>query len=128
MEIIKLFIKFSLVGLSGVGVNLAVYSFLIYFDIYYLLAATLSFLVAVSNNFYWNFIWTFKDRAEHKTVSKKYIHFFLVSLFNYFVNISILKIMVSVFAYNKLFSQVIAIGTASVLNFIGNYLITFREK
>jgi len=76
MEILKLFIKFSIVGLSGVGVNLAVYSVLIYFNTYYLLAATLSFIVAVSNDFYWDFIWTFKNRAEHKTVSKKYIHFF----------------------------------------------------
>ncbi len=76
MEILKLFIKFSIVGLSGVGVNLAVYSVLIYFNIHYFLAATLSFIVAVSNDFYWDFIWTFKNRAEHKTVSKKYIHFF----------------------------------------------------
>ncbi len=128
MEIIKLFIKFSIVGLSGVVVNLAVYSVLIYFDIYYLLAATLSFLVAVTNNFYWNFIWTFKNKAEHKTVGKKYIHFFLVSLFNYFINIFVLKVMVSVFAYNEIFSQIIAIGTASVLNFVGNYFITFRNE
>ena len=60
--------------------------------------------------------------------SVKNIFIFLLSLFNYLINIFVLKVVASVFGYNKIFAQVIAIGTASVLNFIGNYLITFRKK
>lgn len=127
MGLIKLFLKFSLVGLSGVFVNLAVYSTLLYFDIYYLLAATISFIIAVTNNFYWNFIWTFKGKAEHKTVKRKYFDFFIISLINFLVNISLLKIIVDILGLDKIIGQILAIGITSILNFVGNYFITFRE-
>lgn len=127
MELIKLFLKFSVVGLFGVVVNLLVYSLLLHFGAYYLYAAIVSFIVAATNNFYWNFIWTFKNRG-HKSPVRKYINFFIISLVNFGVNLIILKLMHEGFGFNELISQVIAIGLASVLNFVGNYLITFKEK
>ena len=55
------FLRFSLVGSSGVVVNLVVYTLAIYaFHLHYLPAATLSFLVAMTNNFLLNRHWTFK--------------------------------------------------------------------
>ncbi|ACL70629.1 GtrA family protein [Halothermothrix orenii] len=127
-KIIELFIKFSLVGLSGVVVNMAVYSSLLYFDVYYLVAAVISFIVAVTNNFYWNFIWTFKGRAAHKTVARKYIDFFVISLINFGVNLISLRILVEAFSLHKVLAQLVAIGIASLLNFLGNLLITFKDK
>lgn len=128
MELIELFLKFTLVGASGVIVNLIIYSGLIYLNIHYLLAAIIAFIFAVTNNFYWNFIWTFKNRAETKSVQKKYLEFFSVSFINFLVNISALKFMVSLFDFNKIIAQIVAIGIAFIFNFIGNYLITFKDK
>jgi dolichol-phosphate mannosyltransferase len=128
MELISLFFKFAVVGASGVLVNLAIYSLLIYLDTYYLFAAVAAFVFAVSNNFYWNFIWTFKDKAENKSVKEKYLHFFLISFINFLINISVLRILVDSFAVHKILAQIIAIGTAFIFNFFGNYLITFKEK
>src|SRR2546427_9746913 len=54
--------KFSVVGAVGYGVNLAVYAVLIHEGVHYLLAATCSFLVAVTSNYTWNRLWTFRDR------------------------------------------------------------------
>jgi putative flippase GtrA len=48
------------VGAIGYGVNLAVYATLIHFGLHYLLAATCSFLVAVTSNYTWNRFWTFQ--------------------------------------------------------------------
>jgi dolichol-phosphate mannosyltransferase len=147
MEILKVFVKFGLVGASGVIVNMAIYTILIAFDINYLIAATIAFLFAVSSNFYLNFVWTFKGKGDHKSVKKKYFHFFMISLLNFVINLFTLKIMVGFLSGNKviydiiiqyfnsnpdkiikLIAQIIGIGVATVFNFFGNYFITFREK
>ncbi|MFW5991572.1 MAG: GtrA family protein [Halanaerobiaceae bacterium] len=128
IKILKLFLKFSVVGLSGFAVNLITYSTLVYFNINYLIAATIAFILAVSNNFYWNFIWTFRGRAEEKSVKKKYITFFIISLFNFLINLGLLHLFVESVNLNKIISQVLAIGIVSILNFAGNYLITFKDK
>jgi len=126
--ILKLLIKFLIVGASGVVVNLIIYSVLIYFNINYILAASLAFIFAVTNNFFWNFIWTFKGEAVHKSVKRKYFEFFAISLFNFFINISLLRIMVEAFYVDKILAQIIAIAITSLLNFTGNYLFTFKNK
>jgi len=59
------FLRFSLVGSSGVVVNLAVYTLAIYvFNLHYLLAATISFMVAMTNNFLLNRYLTFKSHQS----------------------------------------------------------------
>jgi dolichol-phosphate mannosyltransferase len=89
-------------------------------------AATISFLVAVTNNFYWNFIWTFKGKAPEKSIRRKYVCFFLISILNFGINLIALNYLVDVYMLNKILAQVLAIGVASVFNFLLNYLITFR--
>lgn len=115
-----------MVGASGTVVNLAIYSMAIYLGTNYILAATISFLVAVTNNFYWNFIWTFKGKAPEKSIRRKYAYFFLISAINFGINLIALKYFVDVLFLHKILSQILAIGLASVFNFLFNYLITFR--
>ena len=57
------FIKFSIVGSIGVGVNLGLLYVLVeYFGLYYMLAATLAIGASVVSNFVLNDRWTWKDR------------------------------------------------------------------
>ena len=146
MEIIKIFVKFGLVGASGVLVNMLIYTGLITLNVNYLVAATVAFLFAVSSNFYLNFIWTFKGKGKGKSVKKKYLHFFIISLLNFIINLSILKVAVEFLSVNeltydiitkyaganpdkviKVIAQMIGIGVATFFNFFGNYFITFRK-
>lgn len=146
MEIIKIFVKFGLVGASGVIVNMLIYTALITLDVNYLVAATIAFLFAVTSNFYLNFIWTFKGKGKGKSVKKKYLHFFIISLLNFIINLSILKVAVEFLSVNeltydiitkyagsnpdkiiKIIAQIIGIGVATFFNFFGNYFITFRK-
>ena len=59
-------VKFVLVGGSGYAVNLAVFPLAVeLLDVHHLVAATLAFLVAVMNNFWWNRHWTFGAADGH---------------------------------------------------------------
>lgn len=56
-------LKFGIVGSSGIIVNLALLWMLTEtFGISYILSASLAFIVSVSNNYYWNYKWTFYDK------------------------------------------------------------------
>ena len=117
-----------LVGLSGVGINMAVYLLLMMFHVHYLVAAVLSFAVAVTNNFIWNLFWTFKGRASKKSVPFQYLSFLTISLVNLGVNLVLLKLLVELVGLDPTFGQLAAIALVSLLNFILNYTITFSEK
>ena len=69
--------KFCAVGASGYLVNLAVFTILVGSGLHYLLAATGSFLVAVTNNYIWNRLWTFRGQRGH--VAYQGLRFLVVS-------------------------------------------------
>jgi len=126
--LLKSFIKFSIVGLSGTLVNMAVYALAVHSGLYYLAAAIVSFLFAVTNNFYWNFRWTFKEQAASRSVHNKYFRFFGVSVLNLGVNLLLLGAFVERFDMDKNLAQLASIGLVSVLNYFMNAWITFGEK
>ncbi|MDX6442630.1 MAG: hypothetical protein QOE43_2359, partial [Gaiellaceae bacterium] len=70
--------QFCAVGAVGYLINLGVYALLLGAGLHYLLAATLSFLVAVANNYWFNRHWTFRERRAG--VAAQGMRFFLISL------------------------------------------------
>ncbi len=116
--------KFCVVGAIGYAVNLAVYSALLHGGLHYLVAATLSFLVAVTSNYTWNRLWTFRDRR--RGVATQGMRFFIVSLASLGANLLVLDALISLGA-GKLVGQAIAIVLVTPLNFIGNKLWSFRR-
>jgi len=126
--LIKMLIKFALVGLSGVGINMLVYTYLTTLSVNYMVAASCAFSIAASNNFVWNVLWTFKGRGKDKSIPKKYVSFFVIGFINLGVNLLILQFLVQYLQVGETLAQLIAITVVSGLNFLLNYLITFSEK
>lgn len=124
---LKTLLKFSLVGLSGVGVNMSVYLSAVGLGAGYITAAIAAFLVAVTNNFVWNLHWTFQGRAKNRSNELKYITFLAVSVGSLGVNLLILHLLVESAGIDKMVAQLLALATTGLLNFILNYVITFRE-
>ncbi len=118
--------KFCVVGASGYAVNLAVYSLLLnWANLAYWLAATGSFLVAVTNNYLWNRLWTFRHQRGH--FAYQGARFFLVSLAVYGANLGLLAAFVHA-GVGKIVSQAIAVVLVTPLNFLGNKLWSFRRE
>ncbi|MDP9306893.1 MAG: GtrA family protein [Actinomycetota bacterium] len=117
--------KFGAVGATGYVVNLAVYTALLRgAGWHYAYAATVSFLVAVTNNYLWNRLWTFRDQRGH--VAHQGARFFVVALVAYGANLGILAALIA-FGLNKVLAQAIAIVLVTPLNFIGNKLWSFAR-
>jgi putative flippase GtrA len=122
------FLRFSLVGSSGVVVNLVVYTLAIYaFHLHYLPAATLSFLVAMTNNFLLNRHWTFKTHgSSDRGFGGQYFKYFLVTFFGYGVNMALLWVFIDGLHWHKVYSQLVAILVTTLSNFIGSKLWAFK--
>jgi len=117
--------KFSVVGLSGYLVNLAVYGLLLRgAGLHYLAAGACSFVVAAANNYYWNRHWTF--RRQRGDVYGQGIRFLIVSLVALGANLVILHLLITA-GLGKFPAQAIAILLVMPLNFIGNKLWSFRR-
>ena len=118
--------QFSLVGGSGYVVNLAVYASLLRLtELHYLLAAVGSFLVAVTNNYLWNRLWTFRDAKAH--IGFQGLKFFTVAVVALGANLVLLRLFVSL-GLDKVIAQAVAIILVTPLNFIGNKLWSFRAR
>jgi putative flippase GtrA len=116
--------KFAAVGAAGYAVNLAVYTALLRgAGWHYAAAATGSFLVAVTNNYVWNRLWTFREQRGH--VGFQGLRFLVVALVGYIANLGILSVLIA-FGTDKVVAQAIAIMLVTPLNFIGNKLWSFR--
>ena len=118
--------KFATVGASGYVVNLSVFAALVEgAGIHYLAAAVCSFLVAVTNNYTWNRLWTFRDQRGH--VGYQGMRFLTVSVAALGANLAFLEALVSA-GVGKIPAQAIAIVLVTPLNFVGNKLWSFRTR
>ena len=116
--------RFCAVGVSGYAINLAVYTALLKgAGLHYAAAATCSFLVAVTNNYTWNRLWTFHDQRGH--VGWQGLRFLVVALVAYIANLALLAGLISL-GVDKVLAQAIAVVLVTPLNFVGNKLWSFR--
>jgi putative flippase GtrA len=118
--------KFCVVGAVGYLVNLAVYDALLHEHVHYLVAATCSFLVAVTSNYTWNRLWTFREHRGH--VGIQGMRFLLVSLVALGANLVVLHLLIAYGNLDKLPAQAVAIVLVTPLNFVGNKLWSFRRS
>ena len=118
--------KFCAVGAIGYVVNLAVFATLVReADMHYIPAAVCSFLVAVTNNYLWNRLWTFRHQRGH--IAYQGLRFLLVSTIALGVNLAFLAILVAL-GMPKIPAQAIAIALVTPWNFVANKLWSFRRQ
>ncbi len=116
-------VKFCAVGASGYVVNLVVFSVAtVAFDLHHLVAATAAFLVAVTNNFWWNRHWTFGASGGSRRFQAS--RFFAVSVLAFLVAATLLELAVGT-GMPEVAAQAASIVAATPLNFIGNKMWSF---
>ncbi|HEX2303800.1 MAG TPA: GtrA family protein [Gaiella sp.] len=119
-------VKFCVVGASGYVVNLAVYTVLLEgAGLHYIPAAVGSFLVAVTNNYTWNRVWTFRGQRGHLVLQG--LRFLVVSTSALGANLLVLHLLIQA-GLGEVVSQALAIMIVTPVNFVGNTLWSFRHR
>jgi dolichol-phosphate mannosyltransferase len=111
------------VGATGYAVNLAVFALLVNgLDVHYIPAAICSFLVAVTNNYTWNRLWTFRAQRGH--YGYQGMRFLVVSTLALVANLVVLQLYIEA-GLDEVAAQAIAIVLVTPVNFVGNKLWSF---
>ena len=123
----KRFMKFCIVGITGVGVNIGLYLLLTRgLMIFYLLSSALAIEVSILSNFTLNNFWTFRGRTS-QTFLQRMIRFNLICIAGAAINVAILAVLHGRFGFSDVVSQLIGIGAATLWNYGLNITWTWRR-
>jgi putative flippase GtrA len=125
------FVRFSITGGFGTITNLII--FYIICDIFKLpsnLGAIVAFLFAVTQNYFINHFWTFKNLSISKSASFiDYIKFVGISLVGLGGNLTVLNLLLHLFKFPlKVVAQAIGILVGLLFNFLGANKFVFKKK
>ncbi len=125
------FIKFGLIGLSGIVVNSAVLWLLHTFaqiDIF--LASPLAIAVAIFNNFSWNdrFTWKVNREQRHNSYIQRLWKYYFSAALGAFLNYLVLLILTLQFDLFYLLSNLAGILAGMVSNFLLSEFWVFKDK
>ncbi|WP_323309745.1 GtrA family protein [Anabaena cylindrica] len=115
-------IRFGVVGLSGVFVDLGVFYFMHTLLGWVLTpSGMLSTEVAIINNFFWNDIWTFGDISDSQQLDdeqlQRFLKFNFICFFGLILNILIVNFLVYKFEMNEYLAKLVAIVCVIFWNF-----------
>lgn len=117
------FVKFGLVGGSGVVVNTAaLFALTEWARVGLSIASPIAVEFAIINNFYWNNVWTFRARGID---AGRLVKFNLVSLVGMAITTGVLLFLVGNFGIHYLIANLFGIGVAMVWNFLVNFFWTW---
>lgn len=126
-QLFKKFVKFGIVGVSGVVVDFGITSLLrdvLHVNQY--VANSTGFACAVISNYLLNRAWTF--RSKNPGVAAEFGKFALVALFGLALNNGIIYLLNDLWHIPFYPSKLIATGVVMIWNFAANYLYTFATR
>jgi len=117
LDYFRHFIKFSVVGATGVVVNEGLLLLFQSMGVYLLLASTAAIEISILTNFLMNDLWTFRDRRSgHSAV--RLVKFNLLMLVGLVVNAAVLDVGVAYFGMAAAIANLVGIGAAFFLRYV----------
>lgn len=129
--IIKQILIFGIIGVSNAAVDFCVYIALTrgfsFWTKYYLLANTISFLIASVYSFFMNKRFSFKD-TDSKNHFVKYIKFLATTVISFLIVQLCLYIFVEYLHISDVYGKIVGIVLGATWNFIMYKMIIFKAK
>ncbi len=125
LPILLKLVKFCVVGFSGMIVDFGA-TWLCKEKLRWnkYLSNSLGFILAASNNYLWNRLWTFS--SVDSNITRQWSSFLLISTIGLGLNNLIIFLLHGKLHLNFYLSKIIAIVCVTLWNFSMNYLFTFR--
>ncbi len=123
------FIKFGIVGGSGVLVNMGLLFILTrLLHVRLEIASPIAIEVSILSNFLLNNLWTFRKRNTHIPFWSRLLRYHLVTGLAGIVNYLVLLLLVNKFGMHDMISNLIGIMIGTVINYSLNSLWTWRVR
>lgn len=116
LEHVRNFIKFNIVGLTGIVVNEGLLILLTSAGIYYLYSSAIAIEASIISNFVMNDSWTFRHRRSGH-VAVRFVKFNLLMLLGLVVNLAIVYVGTTDYGIHYAISNLIGIAGALVLRY-----------
>ena len=124
------FVQFCVVGLSNTLISYLIYAAFVLLGWNYILGSIVGFVVSVTNSFYWNNKYVFKqENGKHRSILASYVKTFLSYAATGLVLANILLVIwVELLHLSELLGPIVSLLVTIPLNFILNKLWAFRNK
>ena len=125
------FLRFGVVGFSGVFVDMGIFYLLrTVLGLALTRSAIFSSEIAIINNFLWNDLWTFGDISSKQQGNRKrlrrFFKFNLVCMAGLILNVLIVNFLFNIVHVNEYLAKLIAIAMITFLNFWLNVKLSWR--
>jgi dolichol-phosphate mannosyltransferase len=125
------FLRFGVVGFSGVFVDLGVFYLLrTILEVGLTRSTIFSSEIAIINNFLWNDVWTFRDLSSTqkglRQRLRRFLKFNLVCLSGLILNVIIVNFLFNILHVNEYLAKIIAIAIITFWNFWFNLKLSWR--
>lgn len=123
------FVRFCIVGFCGLLTNLAVFYVLRHYtNIGINMSAILAFSVAVTQNYYFNHLWTFENLVKNEPNPSDYARYVLINIFVLIINLLLLNIILKLFpGFEETIALALSILLVFLVNYAGSYIFVFAK-
>ena len=123
------FVRFCLVGGSGVVVNMGVLALLVIVEGWQpLIAAPIAAEVAIVNNFLLNDRWTFRDKRSGRSLLQRGLRYNGLTLGGVLISLVAFTTLVYLFRMHYAVANLLAIGAGTVWNYSMNASLTWVDR
>lgn len=127
MRNIGTFLKFGLVGVVNTSIDFAIFLFLYHFaGLNPLLANLISYASSVTNSYFLNRAWTFREVAQSRSRWNGYLLFVAVNSIG--LLISTISIYLLSFSMAVEAAKIVSVLLTLVWNFLGTKIFVFRKE
>lgn len=123
----KTFIKYAIVGASGVVVNTVfLYALTEYVGLFYIFSGIIAAELSILNNFIWNEKWTFNNNSKGG-IWTRFVTFQIISILGTATLLIIMVILTTWFGIYYVYSSWIGVGITFIMNYVLNKYITWGK-
>ncbi|GAB4187218.1 MAG: hypothetical protein Kow00108_24210 [Calditrichia bacterium] len=125
------FLKFGIVGASGILVNNAVLYILVNkLAVPAFLSSPFAIIIAIFNNFSWNNVWTWNQNKDdrHYTYFQRVMRYYIAAALGGTINYLVLMILKYGYDVHLILANLIGIAIGMISNFLFGEFWVFRSK
>ncbi len=128
-KLIVQFFKFGIVGVINTVNSWIIYYVLLFFNVHYLVANTISYFCSTLIGYLLNKIWVFKkNENDNKKDKASLIKYYVVYISSYFLNMFCMYLFVDILKLSDKIAPILVLFITVPYNFLFSRLWVFKEK